>query len=138
MDRLSKEERSENMRRIRSSNTKPEIVVRRIVHGLGYRYSLRRSDLPGKPDLAFPARRKVIFVHGCFWHQHRSTDCPIVRKPKSNRAYWNAKLARNVERDKENARALHKLGWRYMTLWECETRKPARLASKICRFLNDD
>src|SRR5687768_16524426 len=97
MDKLSQAERSENMRRIRSRNMKPELIVRSVAHRLGYRFRLHRKDLPGKPDLVFVSRRKVIFVHGCFWHQH--AGCIDSRLPKTNAAYWHPKLMRNVERD---------------------------------------
>src|ERR1700761_3512616 len=96
-DHLSPERRSKKMSRISSKDTKPELVVRRLLHGLGYRYRLHRKDLPGKPDLVFTKRKKVIFVHGCFWHQH--SECREGRIPGSRLDYWEAKLKRNVERD---------------------------------------
>lgn len=105
-DKISKERRSENMRQIKSKNMKPELIVRRLVHGMGYRYHLHRKDLSGKPDLVFSSKMKAIFVHGCFWHQHGAKNCPIVRKPKSNGDYWLPKLKRNVQRDKENLKKL--------------------------------
>lgn len=121
------------MRRIRKTDTKPEMVVRRLVHCMGYRYRLHRRDLPGTPDLVFPARRKVIFVHGCFWHQH---DCTLGRKkPSANPDYWHPKLARNVERDGENRRRLTALGWDVLVIWECETRASSGLPAVISRFL---
>ena len=126
-------ELSARMRRIRKTDTKPEMVVRRLVHGLGYRYRLHRRDLPGTPDLVFPARRKVIFVHGCFWHQH---DCKLgSKKPAANPDYWHPKLARNVERDAENRRRLIELGWDLLVIWECETRASSDLPAAISRFL---
>ena len=109
------------MSRIGAKDTKPEMIVRRIVHGMGYRYRLHRKDLPGKPDLVFGPRRAVIFVHGCFWHQHPEPECKIARIPKSRLEYWRPKLARNVERDLEHLNALEADGWRVMTVWECET-----------------
>src|SRR5258708_32237927 len=121
MDRLTPESRSENMRRIKGKNTKPEMAVRRLVCSLGYRYRLHRKDLPGKPDLVFGTKRKVIFVHGCFWHGHERDGCLDGRWPKSNAAYWHPKLARNKERDAERLTALKKMGWRVLTIWECET-----------------
>ncbi|MDK2973483.1 MAG: mismatch endonuclease, patch repair protein [Candidatus Sumerlaeota bacterium] len=135
MDSLSRRERSENMRRIRSKDMAPELAVRRLVHAAGYRYRLHRKDLPGKPDLVFPARGKVIFVHGCFWHQHSARKCGIVRKPKSNTGYWEMKLANNVRRDRRNRRALKRLGWDVLIVWECQTRDPAKLEARIRRFL---
>ena len=133
MDRLSPERRSANMRAIRSKGTKPEMVVRRLVHALGYRYRLHRKDLPGKPDLAFIARRKAIFVHGCFWHQH--SGCREGRPPSSNTSYWQPKLARNVERDEDNAVKLHGSGWQTMTVWECETADVPALSHRLQAFL---
>ena len=121
------------MRRIRKVDTKPELLVRSLVHGMGYRYRLHRRDLPGTPDLVFPARRKVIFVNGCFWHQH---DCPLGRKkPSANSDYWHPKLARNVERDKQNRERLRTLGWEVMVIWECETKEGAELVGRIGSFL---
>jgi DNA mismatch endonuclease (patch repair protein) len=124
VDTLTKAERSSLMSRVRGKNTKPEMVVRRVVSALGYRYRLHVRVLPGSPDLVFPSLRKVIFVHGCFWHQHR---CKMGnRVPKSRVRYWKAKLARNRQRDANQRRRLRRLGWHVMTIWECETR-PARL-----------
>ena len=133
VDKITKAERSENMRRIRSRNTNPELVVRSVVHRLGFRFRLHRSDLPSKPDLVFPSLRKVIFVHGCFWHVHK--DCIDGSIPKSRVAYWKAKLERNVGRDRLSRRALRKLGWKSLVIWECETPHKERLATKIERFL---
>jgi len=124
------------MRRVRSENTKPELIVRKLAHGLGYRFRLHRKDLPGKPDLVFAGRRKVIFVHGCFWHQH---NCKRgARKPATRREYWLAKLQRNVDRDKTVIRRLRRMGWGVMVIWECQTRpsKLDRLAGRITRFLD--
>ena len=126
-------ELSRRMRGIRKTDTKPEMVVRRLTHGLGYRYRLHRRDLPGTPDLVFPGLRKVIFVHGCFWHQH---DCHLGRKqPNVNQHYWLPKLARNVERDSMARIRLQKKGWRVLVIWECETRAPQHLPDVITRFL---
>jgi DNA mismatch endonuclease, patch repair protein len=127
--------RSENMRRIRSKGTKPEMLVRRLVHGMGYRYRLHRPDLPGKPDLVFALRGKVIFVHGCFWHKHGDPRCPDRREPQSNQDYWKPKLARNRQRDAEHVAALEAAGWSVLTVWECETRDLARLAASFREFL---
>src|SRR5687767_9300511 len=106
------------MRRIRKRDTKPEILVRRIAHALGYRFRLHRRDLPGSPDIVFPGKRKVVLVHGCFWHQHEG--CRLKRQPKSRREYWLPKLARNVQRDEEVRGELAELGWNALVMWECE------------------
>lgn len=134
-DKLSAERRSENMRRIRSKGTKPEMLVRRLVHGMGYRYRLHKKGLPGKPDLVFASRRKVIFVHGCFWHGHELDTCLDGRAPKSNTGYWAPKLARNKERDAVNLAALKAAGWQTLVIWECETRDESALAARLRAFL---
>jgi DNA mismatch endonuclease (patch repair protein) len=125
------------MSRIRSSDTKPERVVRRLVTGMGLRYRLQRRDLPGKPDLVFGPRRTVIFVHGCFWHQHPG-GCNAARMPKANREFWETKLQRNVHRDQETTKALRQLGWRVLTIWECETKQPEKLLHRLQRLLPVD
>jgi len=127
------EQISARMRRIRKKDTKPELVVRRLVHRMGYRYRLHRRDLPGTPDLIFPSRRKVIFVHGCFWHQHA---CRLGGKqPSANRDYWLPKLARNLERDRAAQQALIVLGWDALVIWECEIRSNAGIGGRIHEFL---
>lgn len=133
MDKISQKRRSANMRAIRSAGMKPEMLVRRLAFGLGFRYRLHRKSLPGKPDLVFGPRRKVIFVHGCFWHQH--AICIDGKMPKSNTGYWHTKLARNIERDAENLAALKAMGWKPLVIWECETKDPKKLSTKIKRFL---
>ena len=134
MDKLSEDRRSENMRRIQSKNTAPELALRSLVYSLGYRFRLHRKDLPGKPDLVFPGRRKVIFLHGCFWHQHK--ECREGRLPGTRREYWAPKLARNVERDAASGMALKSLGWDVLTLWECELAKdPAAISKELEHFL---
>lgn len=135
VDKLTPEKRSANMGRIRSKDTKPEIAVRRLVHAMGYRFRLHRKDLPGKPDLVFPGRRAVIFVHGCFWHQHSAEACLDGRKPKSNTGYWSEKLERNVRRDAVARESLIQAGWTVLTVWECEIRDTARLRERIGEFL---
>lgn len=136
VDKLTPERRSENMRRIKSKGMKPERLVRSIVHGLGYRYRLHRADLPGKPDLVFPARRKIIMVHGCFWHGHDDPACVVGRRqPKSNLKYWLPKLARNKSRDRQHDALLSSLGWSVLTVWECETRNKAILTERLLTFL---
>jgi len=131
MDTFSKAERSAVMARIRSANTEPEMIVRRLVHAMGHRYRLHRADLPGKPDLVFPKKRKVIFVHGCFWHQH---GCKGSHQPKSNTAYWIPKLERNQRRDAEHLSNLRAMGWNCLILWDCELGKSS-LSAKLSRFL---
>ena len=115
------EQRSFNMSRIGSKNTKPEMTVRKIVHGLGYRYRLHRKDLPGKPDLVFPSRRKIIFVHGCFFHLHDCRYGQVI--PKTNAEFWKTKRELNVERDKKNELELESDDWEILIIWECMTRK---------------
>jgi DNA mismatch endonuclease, patch repair protein len=132
-DRISKARRSANMRAVRSRNTRPEVVVRQIAFRLGYRFRLHRRDLPGKPDIAFPGRQKVIFVHGCFWHQHKG--CRRATVPKSNTRFWLPKLARNTARDAEQLTAIRKRGWRALIVWECEIKNQRRLGTKMERFL---
>ncbi len=136
VDKLTPEERSRNMGKIRSKDTSPEMVVRKLVHRLGYRYRLHRKDLPGKPDLTFPSKKKIIFVHGCFWHQHQASSCKIARLPKSKTDYWIPKLQRNVERDIQHRKALKKMGWDSLVIWECETYKTKRLENRIGKFLS--
>lgn len=136
MDNLTPPERSENMRRIRSKGMKPEMTVRHLIHSMGYRYRLHRKDLPGKPDLVFSPRRKVIFVHGCFWHSHPDEQCPIRRTPKSNTGYWTEKLARNIQRDKKSQEMLESLGWKVLILWECQIREKESLIARIKEFLD--
>lgn len=135
MDSLTPAERSRNMSAIRSKGMKPEIVVRRMIHRMGYRFRLHNKSLPGKPDLVLAARNAVVLVHGCFWHQHSSPRCKIVRTPKSNLAYWVLKLRRNAERDKANCRELRSLGWRVLVVWECSLGNPSELAKKLRSFL---
>lgn len=133
IDTLTKEERSERMSRIRSRDTGPELVVRRIVHGMGYRYRLHRSDMPGKPDLVFGPRRKVIFVHGCFWHRHE--DCRLARLPKSRLEFWQPKLEANRIRDERNRYELTRKDWGVLVIWECEIKEESRLRQRIREFL---
>jgi DNA mismatch endonuclease (patch repair protein) len=133
MGSLSPEERTIRMRSIRKVDTKPELIVRRLAHALGLRFRLHRRDLPGTPDLAFPRHRKVVLVHGCFWHQH--DGCRLARQPRSKPDYWLPKLARNVERDREVEARLAELGWEPLVIWECETRKADLIRERLARFL---
>lgn len=132
-DTVTKERRSEIMRRIGRENTTPELAVRSVAHSLGYRYRLHSKKLVGSPDIVFARRRKVIFVHGCFWHGHES--CRLARTPKSNSAYWITKVARNKERDKRVILTLSELGWAAHVIWECQTRDRDLLKSLLTDFL---
>jgi DNA mismatch endonuclease (patch repair protein) len=133
MGSLSPEERTIRMRLIRKVDTKPELIVRRLAHALGLRFRLHRRDLPGTPDLAFPRHRKVVLVHGCFWHQHEG--CRLARQPRSKPDYWLPKLARNVERDRLVEARLAELGWEPLVIWECETRNADLIRERLARFL---
>ena len=134
-DTLTPTQRSERMSRVRGKDTGPEMVVRRLVHGLGYRYRLHRRDLPGAPDLVFITRRKVIFVHGCFWHRHGDSRCKLARLPKSRLDFWLPKLEANKERDLRNEQALRGAGWQVMTIWECELKDLSSLGKRIRSYL---
>jgi DNA mismatch endonuclease (patch repair protein) len=136
VDKLTPERRSENMRRIKSTNTGPELVVRRMLHRLGYRFRLHGLGLPGKPDLVFAPKRRVTFVHGCFWHQH--LDCNDGRKPRSNAGYWDAKLSKNVERDQMARLALERMGWKIATVWECDLADLTNLEARLRIFLEEE
>jgi DNA mismatch endonuclease (patch repair protein) len=124
------------MARVRGKDTRPELRVRKLVYSLGYRYRLHARDLPGNPDLVFRKLRKVIFVHGCFWHRHSARSCALARLPKSRLDFWLPKLQGNRERDKRNKKALGKAGWKVLTIWECELTNERRLGSAIRRFLD--
>lgn len=134
MDTLSTEERSEIMARVRSRDSRPELLVRRLVHAMGYRYRLHVSQLTGCPDLVFRPRSKVIFVHGCFWHRH--SNCALARMPKSRIEFWQTKLEGNRKRDEKNRRALVGAGWKVLTIWECQLKDTQRLGTTIARFLD--
>lgn len=134
MDIVSAEQRSALMSRIRGKDTKPELTVRRLAHALGYRFRLHRRDLPGAPDLVFPKRKKVIFVHGCFWHQH--PGCRFAYRPKSNQAFWRRKFESNAERDARVLEQLRDSGWSSLVIWECETADLQALISKIKSHLD--
>jgi DNA mismatch endonuclease (patch repair protein) len=135
MDSVSPSRRSEIMSQIKSKDTWPEMRVRRLLHGLGYRYVLHRRDLPGAPDIVFPSRRKIVFVHGCFWHQHKG--CIDGRIPKTRVAYWKPKLQRNVERNRLNISRLRHAGWKVMQIWECSTTQDNILRKRLSRFLGE-
>jgi DNA mismatch endonuclease (patch repair protein) len=132
-DRLSPRERSALMARIRGKNTKPELLVRSALHRRGYRFRVHGSGLPGRPDLVFSSRRKVVFVHGCFWHYH--PQCPRSFTPKTRTDFWSAKLARNSDRDRKVLQALRQGGWEPLVIWECELRTLDLTVERIATFL---
>lgn len=134
MDTIPPAERSEIMSRVRSKNSRPEMLVRRLVFSEGYRYRLHDRKLPGCPDLVFRGRSKVIFVHGCFWHRHEK--CALARMPKSRLDFWEPKLTANKERDARNRKLLAKEGWKVLTIWECDIRNMEQLKRTIKRFLD--
>lgn len=134
MDTLDPAARSERMSRVRSKHTGPELIVRRVLSGLGFRYRLHCAALPGSPDVVFPRQRKAIFVHGCFWHRHQRCG----RTPKSRLEFWAPKLAENRRRDLRNQRRLRKLGWQFLVVWECELRETDVLSWRFIEFLDED
>lgn len=134
VDTVTAQVRSRIMAQVKSKDTKPELAVRRLLHGLGYRYRLHRKDLPGKPDLVFPARHKAVFIHGCFWHSH--AGCERARLPSSNKDYWHAKLRRNRERDERNLILLQQEGWKPFVMWECELADLEAIARNLTDFLD--
>ena len=136
-DTLSRVERSQRMSLIRGRNTKPELIVRRTVHSMGFRYRLHRRDLPGTPDLVFPGHKKVILVHGCFWHYHPDPRCTIAHLPKSRIDFWKSKLEGNRQRDKENIIRLQELGWKTLVIWECQVTEDKQLKYALHRFLQN-
>ena len=135
MDTVTRQRRSEIMSRIRSSGTRPEMAVRRLVHGMGYRYRLHDHRLPGRPDLVFAPRQRVIFVHGCFWHRH--PGCRLARTPKSRVDFWRPKLDGNRQRDLLKQRELANLGWRSLVIWECQLADLDSVAERVTAFLDD-
>ncbi len=134
MDMLKPSERSALMARIGGRNTKPELMVRHLLHGMGYRYRLHRSDLPGRPDIVFSSRRKAIFVHGCFWHRH--PGCRYAYTPKTRAAFWKRKFERNVARDSMVLGRLNEMGWEAFVVWECELEDPEAVGNRLVRFLD--
>ena len=132
MDRLTPERRSWLMSRVKSRDTTPELTIRSMLHKDGYRFRLHRTDLPGKPDIVFGPRKKAIFVHGCFWHGHR---CRKGRLPKSNDAFWRAKIVANKKRDRKHLRSLAALGWKILVVWQCELKDPLAVRRRIVDFL---
>ena len=137
MDTLTPRQRSERMKLVRSNNTRPELVVRGMVFTLGYRYRLHHPGVDGRPDLVFPARRRVIFVHGCFWHRHPAKTCRLARLPKSRLDFWLPKLAGNRKRDQAVERRLRRSGWKVMTIWECQLARPDTVVARVRRFMEE-
>ncbi len=134
MDIWPPEKRSQVMARIRGKDTKPELIVRSLLHRAGVRFSLRRKDLPGKPDIVLPKSGAVVFVHGCFWHRHKG--CKVATIPKTRTDFWQAKFAANVARDKRNQRDLKKAGWKVIVLWECQVmRDPFAAVTKVLKTI---
>ncbi len=132
MDTVSPEQRSRNMSKVRGKNTALELKVRSLLHRLGYRFRLHRKDLPGTPDLVFPCRKSVMFIHGCFWHGH---SCARAALPTSNRQFWETKIGRNQERDARTLDQLRNAGWRVLTVWQCETKDEDALRARLVDFL---
>ena len=135
-DVFPKEKRSWIMSRVKGRDTKPEILVRSFIFRMGFRFRLHRRDLPGTPDIVLPRHRRVLFVHGCFWHGHKG--CPRSKRPTTNEKFWNNKLNGNIKRDKRYRRELRRLGWKTLVVWECETKIPKKLLRKLERFLHDE
>ena len=129
MDTLSPEHRSWNMSRIRGGDTKPERLVRSVLHRQGYRFRLHRRDLPGRPDIVLPKHRRIVLVHGCYWHRH--PGCRLAYTPKSNLEFWQAKFNETVQRDERQMRELSALGWQVTIVWECETKQLTALAERL-------
>lgn len=136
MDRLNQDQRSRLMRHIGSKDTKPELIVRRVLSRMGYRYRLHAKALPGTPDIVFPSRMKAIFVNGCFWHQH--AGCKDACRPNSRIDYWLPKLERNRQRDAENLKELKALGWEALIVWECRLNDEGKLQKRLRRFLDGE
>lgn len=123
------------MSRVKGKNTGPELKVRRILHAAGYRFRIHADDLPGRPDIVFRSRKKALFVHGCFWHQH--SGCKKATLPQSNVDFWTSKLQRNVDRDRKTILALQAMGWSVLVVWECQLREELTLVDSLCSFLAD-
>jgi len=132
-DVFSREKRSDIMSRVKNRDTKPELIVRSTLHKMGYRFRLHRRDLPGNPDIVLPKHKKVIFVHGCFWHGHKG--CPRSSRPSSNKKFWNEKIDKNIKRDKNVRKELKRSGWDIMVIWQCEIKDSEKLQRKLTKFL---
>jgi len=135
VDVFSQGKRSWIMGRVKGRDTKPEMLVRSLVHHMGFRFRVHRRDLPGNPDVVLPRHRKVILIHGCFWHGH--PGCPRSKRPTTNQTFWDRKLDGNLERDKRFLEELLRLGWKVLVIWQCETKTPDFLAMKLERFLHE-
>ena len=135
-DVFSKEKRSWIMSRVKLRDTKPEMLVRSLVHRIGFRFRVHRRGLPGAPDIVLPRHGKVIFVHGCFWHGHKR--CSRSKRPTTNKTFWSKKLDENIERDKRFRRGLRRMGWTVLVLWQCDTRNPEKLLQVLEKFLHDE
>jgi DNA mismatch endonuclease (patch repair protein) len=133
-DRISAETRSRLMSRVKNRNTAPELIVRRTLHRMGYRFRLHCKNLPGHPDITLPRYKKVIFVHGCFWHGH---DCPRGKRPTTNQAFWDKKIDRNIERDAKAVAALVEAGWNVLVLWDCQVKQPELLTTLLSTFMGE-
>lgn len=136
MDVFSRKKRSQIMSRVSGKNTKPELLVRSLLHNMGYRFRLHRNDLPGKPDITLPKYKKIIFVHGCFWHSHR--NCQRSKRPTTNNEFWREKLDKNLERDEVSVNKLKKLGWDVHVVWTCEVKNTDKLRNKLFSFLETE
>ena len=137
-DTLTPDARAERMSRVRGRDTGPEMMVRRMLHGMGYRYRLHAKELPGRPDIVFRGRRIAIFVHGCFWHRHPDPNCKLARLPKSRLDFWLPKLEGNRARDLVNVEKLEAAGWRVLLVWECELGNKEQLRNTLRRFITGD
>ncbi len=138
MDTLSPSDRSQRMRLVRSKDSIAELRVRKLVYRMGYRFRLHRKDLPGTPDLVFPGLRKVVFVHGCFWHRHPDPQCKLARLPKSRLDFWEPKLMGNRVRDERNTHSLITDGWRVIVVWECQLANLAEVELRLREFLGEE
>jgi DNA mismatch endonuclease (patch repair protein) len=135
-DVFDTKKRSEIMSSVKNKDTKPELIVRKLLHSMGYRFRLHRKDLPGSPDIVLPKYKVVIFVHGCFWHGHEG--CPRAKLPKTNTEFWEVKITKNMARDAEGVQNLSKMGWKSLVIWTCEIRDLEELSKKIKYFLSND
>ena len=135
MDVFTREKRSRIMSKVKGKDTKPELLVRSLLHKMGYRFRLHRRDLPGNPDIVLPKHKKVIFIHGCFWHGHKV--CPRAKRPSSNKMFWEEKLNKNIKRDKRNISGLKEMGWDPLIIWTCEIKDHANLRIKLLNFLEN-
>jgi DNA mismatch endonuclease (patch repair protein) len=135
-DKFPPEQRSKIMSRVKQRDTAPEIIVRRLLHRMGYRFRLQRKDLPGNPDIVLPRHRKIVFIHGCFWHGHEG--CRRAARPTSNTEFWNRKIDKNMARDARVIAELEKLGWQVLTVWQCQTKDTVALQARLTKFLESE